>query len=141
VKFNPPLDIGTIASSEDNKSVVVGIGNKGFSEVEILDVSVNNNEKPSKTKVQVSDAIQGFIIIDHYNNEEALKYGFNNLEDVTIKVDTSPSTYYKKLEDGTATKNDQIYGISVMHNEEIIKVNIKYKHFGISFNEFVFLTN
>lgn len=89
VKFNPPLDIGTIASSEGNKSVVVGIGNKGFSEVEILGVSVNNNEKASKKKVQVSDAIQGFIITDHDNNEEALKYGFKNIEDVTIKVDTS----------------------------------------------------
>ena len=38
VKFNPPLEIGTLASTEDNKSVVVGIGNKGFREIKILDI-------------------------------------------------------------------------------------------------------
>lgn len=43
-----------------------------------------------------------------------------------------------KLDDGTATKNNQFYGVSVMHHEEIIKVNIKYKHLEISFNEIVY---
>ena len=60
VKFNPPLETGTLASIKDNKSVVVGIGNKGFREIKILDVSVNNNDKPSKTKVQVSNAFTRF---------------------------------------------------------------------------------
>jgi hypothetical protein len=138
-KFNPPLDIGTLASSKDNKSVVVGIGNKGFRKVKILDVSVNNNEKPSKTKVQASNALQGFIITNDYNNEESIKYGFKNVEDITIKVGASPSSYFKKLDDGTATKKDEIYGISVIHNEAINRVNIKYSYLGISFNETVFL--
>ncbi|MFD1706141.1 hypothetical protein ACFSCZ_05140 [Siminovitchia sediminis] len=44
LKFNPPLEIGTLASSEDNRSVVGGVGNKGFSEVKLLDVSVNNKK-------------------------------------------------------------------------------------------------
>lgn len=139
VKVNPPLGIGTLASSEDKKSVVVGIGNKGFREVKIVDVSVNNNEKPSKTKAQVSNALQGFIITDDYTNKESIKYGFKNIEDVTIKVGTFPSSYFKKLDDGTATKNDKIYGISVIHNEAINRVNIKYSYLGISFNETVFL--
>ncbi len=73
LKFNLPMEIGTLASSEDNKSVVVGIGNKSFSEVKILDVSVNNNEKPLKTRLQVSNALQGFTITNDYNNEEALR--------------------------------------------------------------------
>ena len=33
LKFNPPLEIGTLALSEDNKSVVVGVGNKGFRDI------------------------------------------------------------------------------------------------------------
>jgi len=56
VLFNPPLEIGTLGTAVGNKSVVIGIGNKGFREVKILEASVNNNEKPSKTKVQVSNA-------------------------------------------------------------------------------------
>ncbi|VEF46143.1 Uncharacterised protein [Bacillus freudenreichii] len=69
LKFNRPLEIGTLASSEDNRSVVGGVGNKGFSEVKLLDVSVNNKEKPLITRLHVSNATQGFIIIDDDTNE------------------------------------------------------------------------
>ncbi|WP_223555585.1 hypothetical protein [Lysinibacillus sphaericus] len=140
VLFNPPLEIGTLGTAVGNKSVVIGIGNKGFREVKLLEVSVNNNEKPSKTKVQVSNALQGFIITDDYNNNnESKKYGFKDIEDVSIKLDTSPSATYKKLDDGTASKKDEIYGISVFHSEEINQVIIKYSYFGISFNKTVLL--
>ncbi|MFJ7825710.1 hypothetical protein [Psychrobacillus sp. NPDC096623] len=137
LKFNSPLEIGILASSEDNKSVVVGIGNKGFREVKILDVSVNNNEEPVKTKLQVSSALEGFIITDDYNNEEAKKYGLMNIDDVAIKAGTSLSYNFEKLNDVTASKNDEIYGISVIHYEEINKVHISYRFLGISFNDTV----
>ncbi|MGG4445467.1 hypothetical protein HP398_08025 [Brevibacillus sp. HB1.4B] len=125
VKGNSPLDIGTLASSNDHKSVVVGIGNKGFGEVKILDVSVNNDEKPSKTKVQVSNALQGFIVTDDYDNKESIPYGFQNIEDIAMKA-------------GTSTKNDEIYGLSVIYHEAINRVNIKYSYLGITFDEMVF---
>ena len=140
-KFNPPLEIGTIASSVDNKSVVIGIGNNGFRDIKILDISVNTNEKPLKTKLQVSNALQGFIITDDYNNEEAEKYDFTNIDKVTIKTGTSPSSNYEKLDDGTASKDDEIYGVSVIYNQEINNVHIKYNHFGMTFNDTVYLNN
>ncbi|WP_342744411.1 DUF6366 family protein [Oceanobacillus rekensis] len=139
LKFNPPLEIGTIASSEDNKSVVIGIGNNGFREVKIVDVSVNNNEKPLETRLQVSNALQGFTITDDYNSEEAKKYGFTNIDEIVIKTGTSPSSNYEKLDDGTASRDDEIYGISVIHNEEINNVHIEYSHFGTTFNDTVYL--
>ncbi|MGM7636322.1 DUF6366 family protein [Bacillus sp. Hm123] len=138
LKFNPPLEIGTIASSEDHKSVVVGIGNNGFREIKILDISVNNNEKPLKTRLQVSNALQGFIITDDYNGEEAKKYGFINIDEISIKTGTSPSFNYEKLDDGTASKDDKIYGVSVIHNEEINNVHIQYTHFGMTFDDTVY---
>ncbi len=137
LKFNPPLEIGTLASSEDNKSVVVGIGNKGFREVKILDVSVNNNKKPLKTRLQVSNALQGFIITDDYNNEEAKKYGFTNIDEVAIKTGTSPSSNFEKLDGRAASEKDEIYGVSVIHKEEVNKVHIRYSYLGISFNDTV----
>lgn len=137
IKFNPPLEIGTIASSGDNKSVVIGVGNKGFREVSILDVSVNNGEKPMKTKLQVSNALQGFIIMNDDNEEKARKFGFTDIGKVTIKTGTSPSSNSEKLGNGTATKKDEIYGVSVFNNEEVKKVYIKYSYLGISFSETV----
>lgn len=127
LKFNPPLEIDTIASNEDNKSVVVGIDNNGFRDVKILDVSVNNNEKPIETKLQVSNSLQGFVLTDDFQSEEAKAYGFTNIEDVVIKAGTS--------------KDDEIYGVSVIYNEEINNVYIEYSHFGMTFNDTVYFNN
>ena len=112
IKFNSPLEIGTLASSEDNKSVV-GIGNKGFREIKILDVTVNNGEKPMKTRLQVSNALQGFNITNDDTDEKAKKFGFTDMGKIAIKAGASPSSNFEKLDNGTATKNDEIYGISV----------------------------
>ena len=138
-KLNPPLEIGTLASSGDNKSVVIGIGNKGFREVNLLDITVNNDEKPMKTKLQVSNALKGFVITDDDANEEAKKYNFTDIDKAAIKTGTSPSTNFEKLDDGTATQNDEIYGVSVFHNEEVNKVHIKYNYLGIPLSETVTL--
>lgn len=140
-KFNPPLEVGTIAWTEDNKSAIVGIGNNGFRDLEILDVSVNNNEKPLETKLQASNSLQGFILIDDYESEEAKEYGFTNIYNVAIKTGTSPFANYEKLDDGTASNDDEIYGVSVIHNEEINNVHIEYKYFGMTFSETVNLSN
>lgn len=137
VKLKPPLEIGTLASSEDDQIVIVGVGNKGFSEINIVDVSVNNGEKPMETKLQVSNALQGFTLTNNDTNEEAKNYGFTDIDKVALKTGTSPSSHFEKLDSGTATKNDEIYGISVFHNEEVNKVHIKYKYLGIPFNDTV----
>ena len=137
IKINPPLEISTLASSTDNKSIVIGVGNTGFREVHIVDVSVNNDEKPMKTKLQVSNALQGFIIADDDTDEKAKKYGFTNIDHATIKTGTSPSSNFEKLDDGTATENDEIYGISIFHNEKVMEIQIKYSYLGLSFDETV----
>lgn len=137
IKFNPPLEIGTIASSGDNKSVVVGVGNKGFRDISILDVSVNNGEKPMKTKLQVSNALQGFILTNDDHEENARNFGFTDIDKVAIKTGSSPSFNLEKSDKGTATKNDEIYGVSVFNTEEVNKVLIKYRYLGILFSKTV----
>jgi len=139
LRFNPPLEFGAEYTTEDNKSAVVGVGNNGFREVEILNVSVNNNENPLETKLQVSNPLKGFIITDNYNSEEAKEYGFTNINEVALKTGTSPSTTYEKQDEGIASKDDEIYGISVIHNEAIYNIHIEYSHFGMTFNDTIYL--
>ncbi|RCW63898.1 DUF6366 family protein [Saliterribacillus persicus] len=134
LKFNPPLEVGTIASNEYNKSVVIGIGNNGFREVQILNVSVNNNEEPLETKLQVSNAVQGFIILDDYKSEEAREYDFVNIDEVAIKEGMV-------IDYEADSKDDEIYGISVIHNKEINNVTIEYSHFGMTFDDTVYFNN
>lgn len=137
VKFNPPLEIGTLGLSGDNKSALIGIGNKGFQKIRILNVSVNNNEKPSDTKIQIDNASQGFIVTDDFTNESSKKYKFVDINEAVIKTGTSPSSTYEYSDDGTDSDINEIYGISVLHKEAINQVHIMYSYFGISFNETV----
>ncbi|ERN51509.1 hypothetical protein A33I_20275 [Alkalihalophilus marmarensis DSM 21297] len=124
LKFSQPLELDDIASSEDNKSVIIGIGNNGFRDVVIIDISVNNNEKPLETRLQDSDELKGFIITDDFNADEAIKYSFSNIDVVVIKL-----------------RDDKIYGVSVIHNEKINNVHIEYSHFGMTYNDTVYINN
>lgn len=85
-------------------------------------------------KVQVSNTLQGFTLTNDDTTVEAEKYGFKDIDRVALRTGTSPSSNFEKLDNGTATKNDEIYGISVIHNEEVNRVHIKYKYLGILFN-------
>ncbi|MBK3496544.1 hypothetical protein JFL43_17110 [Viridibacillus sp. YIM B01967] len=136
VKSNPPLVSGTIATSGDKHTVVVVIGNKSFSDVQIKEVLINNNEKPLKQKIQLSNPLKGFIISDDIDGEER-DYEFINIEDVKIQSKTSPSTQLEKANNGTATESDKSYGLTVFYNKEISKVIIKYSYLGLSFGETV----
>ncbi|KMM38458.1 hypothetical protein [Guptibacillus hwajinpoensis] len=133
--FNPPLEVGTLASTKNEKSVVVGVGNTGLTGVEIVSVTVNNNEDPLQTKVQVSNPLQGFIITDDYYSEESTKYRFTEIEQVNIKTGTAPLSNFQNLDEGAASENDEAYGISVTFSEPINEVQITYKYLGISFEK------
>lgn len=138
-KLNPPLVCGTVATASGNKAVVIGIGNEGFSKIRIKRVLVNN-EMPLYQKVQVSNPLKGFVITDNFN-KEAREYGLNNIEDVIIETNTSPKTQYEKMDSGTATKKDKIYGMSIVHTEPIHEVHIKYSYFGWQLKETVSLNH
>lgn len=131
IKFNPPIEVNTLGMSQNHKSVVVGIGNTGFSKMKILNVSVNNNEKPVEAKVQVSNDSKGLVITEDFDSKEAREFGFTNIKDVTIPTKTS----FSDREKDSDNKNDKLYGVSALHNKAIHKIYIKYRYLGISFEE------
>jgi hypothetical protein len=134
--FNPPLVSGTIGSSGDKKAVVIEIGNKGFSNVKIKGVFINNKVKPMDKKIQLSNPLKGFIVTDIFD-VEAIEYEITNINDVVIEPNTSPSSQLEKVNNGTATVDDKSYGLSVIHNEEINEVIINYSYMGFSFEKSV----
>lgn len=139
-KLNPPLEIGTIASNGDASLVVIGVGNDGFQGIKIKEVLVNNDETPSMTKIQHSNPIQGFTVAEELL-QEAGEFNFNDLSDVTIPKDTSPATTFNKLDHGTASEEDVIYGVSAIHTEKIHRVQLKYTYFRIPFKQTIATDN
>lgn len=136
IKFNPPLVSGTVASSYDYNTVMVEVGNKGFGNVKIKEVLVNDNETPLKFKIQVSNPFKGFIVTDTFD-KETKGYEMIEIKDVAILPDTSPLTQLEKVNNGTATENDKSYGLSVVHNNVIEVVIITYSYLGFSFENTV----
>ena len=135
LKSNPPLEIGTLVSDKEQPSVIVVIGNRGLSDIQIMDVAVNNHEDPTETKIQMSNAMQGFTIPEDFEGPLADEFDFVDISEAIIQTGTSPAENLEKQNDGTATEEDEVYGISVRHDEEIHTVHIKYSYFGISLFE------
>ena len=135
LKFNPPLVISTLVSNEERPSVIVSVGNKGWTDIQLLDVAVNDHETPIEAKVQMSNAPQGFTLLDDFQGQLAEEYGVVDIDEAVIKTGTEPSVTFAKQDNGTATEEDEIYGISIHHDEDIHTVHIKYSYFGISLFE------
>ncbi|WP_039043638.1 hypothetical protein [Sporosarcina sp. ZBG7A] len=132
LKMYPPLETGTIASNLDQTLYLVGVGNRGLSTIQLVNVTVNVEEAvPTETKVQTCDAISGFTLTDDYRTEELNGCGVRDLKGVSIKKGTSPTKTYAKQDEGTVTKQDLIYGVTVKNELPIQTVNIEYTYFGI----------
>ncbi|WOV83856.1 hypothetical protein PGH26_13380 [Sporosarcina jeotgali] len=137
LKLYPPLETGTIASNLDQTLYLVGVGNRGLGTIQLVNVTVNVEETPTEAKVQTCDALTGFTLTDDYRTEELNGCGVRDLKDVVIKKGTSPAKTFAKHDEGTVTKEDLIYGVTVKNDLPIQTVNIEYRYFGIPLRKVV----
>lgn len=131
IKATPPLVTGAIYKTEDEKTIVIEIGNKGFADVKVTHVKVNNHGDPNSISIQESNALEGFVL----NPEANEKIEFKNVEEVSIPKKHIPEEIDAKQDEGKATEEDKIYGLTVTHHEHISNLHIKYKYLGIVFNK------
>ncbi|RBP06216.1 hypothetical protein [Rossellomorea aquimaris] len=137
VKENPPMEIGMIGQNEDGTSVLVEVTNHGFREAKVVRVTVNNNDAPEKVKMQVSNLLKGYVIIDDIGDQLPIEVSLQNLEDVSIKAGPTNSEQLESLDAGTATKDDTLYAVHVFHDEAVSRVMVEYQYFGMTFHETV----
>lgn len=135
IKFSPPLEIGTIASNDDKKIALIGVGNKGFSNMNITEVLVNKAEVPIDVKLQESNIISGLALTDNYNNQESKDLIFKNIGEVSIKRGTSPAADFEESDVSNTSKKDIIYGVHIINDHVITDVQITYKYLGIPFTK------
>lgn len=85
--------------------------------------------------VQVSNPLNGFVITDQINKGHDHGVSFETLETINIQHSTGVQEQLDKVNNGTATEDDQSYAITIKHNETIRRVIIKYRYLGISFEK------
>ena len=132
IKLNQPLESGTISigTLEDQQLLMLEIGNKGFGDIQIKRVLVNDSEEPVDTKIQVSNPLKGFIIPGNFTAK-----GNTDIKDVKLLPRTSPSTNLEKVNNGTATEKDHSYGLTLINRNPIYEVIIYYTYLGLSFEK------
>jgi len=133
IKVSPPLQSGTIASDRESTSVVVGVGNKGFSDIQITKVYINNGETPTEVKMQINHPDKGFVITDDFSSSEAATYNFVSLTDAKIAKRTLISDMYEKQDQKQVKEDDKIYGLTILNEQPIYKVDIHYRYLGLSY--------
>jgi len=133
LKVNPPLESGTIASNGEYTSVVVGLGNKGFGDIQISKVHINKGGRPIKVKMQINHPNKGFVITDELSSSEAAAYNFVSLTEAKIAKRTIIDEMYEKQDKKQVKEDDKIYGLTIFNEQPIYKVEIHYRYLGLSY--------
>lgn len=141
IVFNPPFVQGPIITAKDNHLVVVGVGNKGLRDVTLEGVRVNNGEEPLQANVQISNALKGFNVTEAVDESEAEEKGFTDVSGMKVDGGTSPKKILRKLDKGTATEKDIIYGITILHDKPIESVQVKYRYISFPFQKTIVVNN
>lgn len=133
IKVNPPLQSGTIANNREYTSVIVELGNKGFSNVQITNIYINNGETPTEVKMQMNHPDKGFIITDDFSSSEAAAYNFVSLTEAKIAKRTIIDEMYEKQNQKQLKEDDIVYGLTILNEQPIYKVDIHYRYLGLSY--------
>ncbi|UOQ92129.1 hypothetical protein MUO14_16740 [Halobacillus shinanisalinarum] len=136
IKLNSPLVTQTAASDTDGEILVIDTGNKGFQEINIEEVMINDGIRPAELKIQVSNPLEGYVVTDNFD-QYAGDYIIKDLEEVSLEPGTSPIKQMEKVNSGTATEDDISYGLSIVNDEPITEVVIKYRYLGFDFRKTV----
>lgn len=138
LKTNAPMVAAISGSSSENQILLVQVGNKShLANIHIEEVLVNNDETPENVKVQVSNALKGFIIWSNFEGKKEIEYNFTDLTAVELKTETDPQEQADKINKGTATVKDTIYAITINNDNKVQKVIIKYRYLGLKFKKVI----
>ena len=133
LRLNPPLEKGTIGRNDEATSVVIGLGNKGFRDIQVTDVFVNNGETPSEVKMQINHPDKGFIVVDDFSSSAAAAFNFFSLKDAKIKKGTIIGEIYERQDKKQVKEEDRIYGLTILNEQPLDKVEVHYRYLGMPY--------
>lgn len=118
------LRISGITQSMDNQMVVLELENKGWSDIELLHVTINETQIPDRSELGVSYSSR-LVIGSELDEDPNIKFHANLHE---IKITPSAKDERGLLTPSRNKPTD--YGLRLSNINKINNVTIKYKHFG-----------
>ncbi|MCU6713233.1 hypothetical protein M6D81_31500 [Paenibacillus sp. J5C_2022] len=124
-----PIKVNGITQEDNGKTLILEVINKGISNVELIDVFVNDNKNPVKVELGVSYTAH---LVGGSGLDEDPNIKFLEINKEKISPDLSPNEKKLKMN----KKDSPIhFGIRINEIEPIDKVIVKYKYFGLKYTK------
>lgn len=124
-----PLKVNGYTEEDNGRTLILEVINKGISNVELIDVFVNDNKNPVKVELGVS--YTGHLVAGSGLDEDP-NIRFLELNKVKISPDLSP----EEKELAIKIKDSPIhFGIRIYEIDPIEEVIVKYKYFGLTYTK------
>ncbi|OIB00846.1 hypothetical protein AK95_27235 [Paenibacillus sp. LC231] len=123
-----PIKVGGFTSFTDENTMIFEVINKGFADVELLDVRVNNGMKPAKSELGVSYSLH---LVGGGGLDEDPDIEFVDLRKVPLKPEIMPDKKRAALNQGSRIPLN--YGVRLYNDEPITQIEVKYRYWGITF--------
>ncbi|UOQ87177.1 hypothetical protein [Gracilibacillus salinarum] len=138
--ISAPLGVGSLGKGfpEGKEIALVEVGNNSkFGDIHIEEVLVNNDQQPEKVKMQVSNHDKGMIVSGNFKGAEEKGFIFKEVSNVNLEPDTDPNRQFEKVQQGMEEADLITYAITLVHQERVNQVIIKYRHLGEAYEKVV----
>lgn len=123
-----PIKVGGFTSFTDENTMIFEVINKGFADVELLDVRVNNGMKPTKAELGVSYSLH---LVGGGGLDEDPDIKFVDIREMPLKPELLPDEKRAALNQGSRIPLN--YGVRLYNDEPITQIEVKYRYWGITF--------
>lgn len=123
-----PIKVGGFTSSANENTMIFEVINKGFADVKLLDVRVNDGMKPAKAELGVSYSLH---LVGGEGLDEDTDIEFVDIRELPLKPELMPDEKRAALDQGSRIPLN--YGIRLYNNQPITQIEVKYKYGWITF--------
>jgi hypothetical protein len=110
------------------QGIVLDISNKGFTDLKLEKVYINENEDPEVAELGITRTNS---IVQRFTQSDNEKYGisFHKIDDFEVRVGLKP----KQRQDLSNDKDEiELYGVWIQtYGKPVYKITIRYRYLGI----------
>lgn len=128
VAYSDPLKShGMYFYNDEHKHIVLEVINEGYTDVKLIEVRINENEKPVYSNLGIS--YTGRMVSGDIEDDNLTTYV--ELTSEPIKPRLSAEEMSELIENGNKT-NPIRYGLQIKNSTDVKTVYIKFKYFGVT---------
>lgn len=123
-----PIKVGGFTSYTGENTIIFEAINKGFTDVKLLEVRVNEGKKPTRAELGVSYSLH---LVGGGGLDEDPDIEFVDIREQPLKPELTPDEKRAALHQDVRIPLN--YGVRLYNDTPIRQIEVKYKYWGITF--------